>query len=389
MVKTKVRRPIVSRPIGIVLAALCVVGIVTVEIWLLASSSSPLVTLVYYLPLELVLLVLAPWIILAVPRHVGDGEYCGKCEHAKTPSDDEAVRCPNCGAAWTARGGVVKGRLVTSPWATPLGILAAVLALVCFGSMVFGGHEMLLHVLPTSTLLHEVTQAQLDDFETINVISAAWAVLQTRDLSDEQLRQLAEDMLAAPFVYETRDGSLVWYGRQFWLARLVDSGRLPSDFVERYWRLQYDFDLRVVSPERVTLGEQFTVGVDVGYQWKPPWGGVRNRPAWAWFYCSGFFVGDSDEPLGRQETILGYWEKGYRLDDHREQRGKFPVVTLKADRLGPLRVRFVAWVAVSRQWLWSEPITWQDDGTPGMPKDAIWTERVEAERMIEVVETEP
>ncbi|MCK4341698.1 MAG: hypothetical protein KAY37_08255 [Phycisphaerae bacterium] len=348
-------------------------------------------TLVYFLPGELMLLVVALYAILAVPRRVGDAEYCGKCEHAKIPSDDEAEHCPNCGVAWTAPGGVVKGRLVTSPWATPFGVLAVVLMFVGFACTVFGGLKMPLHILPTSTLLHEVTQGGVDDCGKVNMISDAWAVLQTRELSDGQLLGLAEDLLAAPFVYETRDGSLAWWGRQSWLAELVESGRLPSDFVERYWRLQYDFELHIVSPERVALGEEFTVGVGVDWQWKPPspWSGVIDRPAWAWFYCSGFFVGDSDEPLGRQEEILGYWEKRRRLDEYREKRGKFPAVTLKADRLGPLRVRFVAWVAVSKQWLWSEPITWQDDGMPGMPKDAIWTERVEAECVIEVVESVP
>ena len=51
---------------------------------------------------------------------------------------------------------------------------------------------------------------------------------------------------------------------------------------------------------------------------------------------------------------------------------------------GPLRLRFAFWRIYGARSLAGRPIVWNDDGTPVIPPEVIWSERIEFDHVIEV-----
>lgn len=306
-------------------------------------------------------------------RRVGTASCCTKCGHTKNSDKDDADYCLECGAPWGSPGGVAKGRRRPVPsWVPWFAVLSQLPNLIVVCAHLYGRGEspyLPLHLFPTADLIKEVEIGELGTgYE-------AWLVAKDRDLTPEQVVQLVEAMFAA----EERRGIMLI--RQYWLDELSKSRPLPPDIIERSF--QRTLSLSIVAPERVELGETFTVGVK-GHGYGPP--DLRNQATAV--YVSGFFVGESSEPQARQGTVLDPRDlRGYPA---RSGQNAGPIeITVVADRPGPLRVRLVAWIAVVDRRLGGQPITWRDDGTPVISDHAIWSRCVETEHVTQVLEGQP
>lgn len=301
-------------------------------------------------------------LVYAIYFRCGEETRCAKCDYDLAGLKDEAGsadRCPECGAHWRERGGVVKGRRVFRPW---VALSAAALVLFTISDLAFtmshlgiaNGWKM--RLLPTRVLIQEVATAK-------GFLHEQWAELRRRSLTPTQAAALDDRLLDR----RLREQHLDLEAEQ-WLEARALARELSPGSAERYFR--ETVDLRLAAPERAETGQSITVslrGVNRGSFWAP-----ANTKLTAEVYFGGFespvrSTGPSDKQVTPAAIELGT---------------DTPTLSLRPTQAGELPVRCCAWVVIGPRTALGGPPVWKADGTPTIPVAAVWSGRFDLHRSI-------
>lgn len=293
-------------------------------------------------------------------RRVGDSRHCPTCEYEfNYPRDEDApIRCPECGGGWL--GLLRKGRRQKSKkmmwWGTCICIAGVVLMILTQPNFYLSRLSPHLPTWMLSSVLFVAPQSP----------HTAWNQLTTRTLSPAETKRLAGVVIRDRRTTSWSSPGTLWFETE------SVAGRIPSGLVEQYYRESVRADLSV--PANVRAGEPFAASVRVKHCAQGFGHQVR-------VFFAGYRVGDA-EPVGRRdETLWGYEMMSTGVLKRYRDIAK---VTLHAPtQPGKVRVQAVYWLAHVPSFA-GQP-TWQADGTPTRPADAIWFEQVELERVIDVV----
>lgn len=314
-------------------------------------------------------------------RRAGDSTHCAACDYQQAPTGANPPYCPECGAQWSAPGGVVHGRRTGQPWMLGCGVaLMLVGAAAGLAPLTQSKFDPLLGLMPTSALINDIVNSR-------SFTRDQWAELKSRTLTPAQEQRLAEGLLDR----RARTGHLSGDDHT-WLEQALATGRLPENLRQRY----YDemFTAWLDAPSQVRRGHPFHValGSDARNAHSP-------LGAEALVFFSGFFIGDDPTPQGRRvqpglaalldTTPFGMQpEDAARLPEEQRQPAHpeyIPLAQLAAPHAGPLRVRMLLWFVVAPAGTQSLRIQWQEDHTPVMPLNVVYSRRIELERVIDVV----
>ncbi len=296
-------------------------------------------------------------------KRSGRIRHCAACDYPQSPEGENPERCPECGAAWSRPGGLVTGDQACDPryirLACALGGVGVLLIILFFSSLIPGG-DWTLRALPTSALIRDAT---LDG----QAPRAEWIEIGRRRLTPAEKSQLAQRLLDKRLrVYYLMGLDAVWLWTQ------VSTGTLPNDVTNRYYREMVE--LRIDAPTTIRKGELLQVGLrsDCHYCFLPV--GIEVA-----VYFGGFFVEADPTPFGRLDEVAG---AHLLVDSKRRIHAEFNL-----DEAGPLRVRAVLYLAVGPGLASSgPPAQWKEDETATLPAAVLWSERIELEKVVQVVE---
>jgi len=320
--------------------------------------------------LPLILAVLLPGpagALLARYRcRIGQSRHCAQCGYQRAPQGHDPERCPECGASWKKPGGTVEGAPARNKRDLIVGCsLMAVSAALMFTYMMplFGGRAWTMRVVPASTLIRSTVTAR-------GFASDEWAELQRRQLTPEQTIELAEGLLER----RLRKGHL-GYDEGAWMWAQISAGALPAELIDRFYR--ETADVWVDAPENSRMGDSLTVRLASETRTTAP---SPTFHLYEIVFFGGFFVGNGETPLERRDRAAFAG-----LLDERE----YQIATvLTPSAPGPLRIRAVLYLSVYPPLTTRGPrlATWHGDGTATLPPGALWSERIELERIIDVRE---
>ncbi|MCC5785431.1 MAG: hypothetical protein JJU33_01875 [Phycisphaerales bacterium] len=280
----------------------------------------------------------------AVAPRVGTTLRCARCGYPFDNAGD--YLCSECGKAWLAPSGLVRGEKIR-PKPFHYGVLGAcVLPIVATALlMLFAGVHRLT---PTDRLVEQAIR-QSNEFVFLRAFGA-WNELEQRRLSPAQVSRLAEGLIG--------DGdeppNLTPEARSWLLDRLL-AGELPEPTVDRI--LQRMMSPLLAVPREVRVGEAFTVRADVQVIWG------RVHVIDAAIAVRGSAAGDEDGA-----EILA--DRFVPVQAHlRGAPGPIGTFTFTAESAGDLEVTVDFWIfAVPGPE--TRGIVWRPDGTPEPPPGA-------------------
>lgn len=306
-------------------------------------------------------------------RRVGNEPRCAKCEYAmdlevKSLQDRES-RCPECGSFWNRSGGSVQGRKRKSP----LMIAAAsAFGALCIASMTakLSMRAMLPRILPTSSLIREVTAAPR------GFTMDEWAALSTRTLTAEQKLLLADGLLELRTrrQYLSRDA-------EAWFEAAVLARELPSEIAQRYFRGM--LDVWIDAPDRAAVGE--TISIGIGSEHHGSLGTPATTRLRAFVVFAGFSVDDGPlrHGLDRAAYAINFGRVYRSFGKLERDSDSEPRMKISPESQGTLHIRAEYWLVfapVATAWA----VSFGPDGTPVVPPGTVWCEKVVVDRSISV-----
>jgi hypothetical protein len=172
------------------------------------------------------------------------GPRCARCGYERGDPDSMPDQCPECGAVWSAAGGIVDERAVRTPSMIVGGVAVALVSVLFYFSASFGRNPFST-VLPTSVLLAQAASAQF-------LGDAEWQTLMAR-------KPPAPDLAGAMLDYRTRSGHLP-VAADTWLVSYITSPAATPALRERFYRESAAF--RIELPPTVRPGQPITVTID-------------------------------------------------------------------------------------------------------------------------------
>ncbi|MFM9995385.1 MAG: hypothetical protein ACKVU4_06240 [Phycisphaerales bacterium] len=317
----------------------------------------------------------------------GSEPRCAACGYdvsgAPQPADP-GDRCPECGTEFRVPGGTVVGERRVHRGLVVMGVVLVAGQFVWYATLARSPSAMMgwyTPYLPTGSLIREVTGAPR------GFTRDEWAELNTRTLTPDDEVRLARGLIELRARQHYMDPAA-----ETWLDAYAKSGGMPADLLERFcaeW-----LDLWLVAPARVRVGESVTIGLAGDYRGNIGAAG-GGAALVARIVFEGFRVGDDPEPQARAVTsihgmrlmsteILNDRMRGSTRSRPDALGDRSPQLTVTPNVQGTLRIRAAVWIIVNPQASGLNPVVWNDDGTPVLPADAVWTKRVELERTIEV-----
>ncbi len=293
-------------------------------------------------------------------RRVGDSLHCPACEYEfNFPDADNApVRCPECGSGWL--GLLCKGRKHRSrKWmAWGAGVCALSVGLMFLSHPVFYLSSVSRH-LPTPVLCSLLYASPSGSY-------VAWDELGTRTLSASWIRRMGEEVIE-----QRRSGRWTTPGSR-WFEVASEAGQIPSQLADRYYREAFAAELHV--PVRVRAGEMFDASLRVKHVMQ---GSKHNLCV----YFGGYTIAD-EAPVGRidqsiwahEMSSVGIMKRHRDVATHRSLAPSTP---------GKASIRATYWVVHVPTF--NDGLRWGADGVPIVPPDAVYVQRIDVERWIEVL----
>ena len=292
----------------------------------------------------------------------GESRHCTDCGYQQAPEGENPKHCPECGADWTKPGSVVIGEVGRDPRQLLLAGASVCVGFLLMYSYVWQiqGGGWLTRVLPTPVLIRDIADSDVS-------IGADWNEIQRRQLTPAQELQLAGGLLDRRLRRDYLDSTAGG-----WLWTRVSTGVLPDDLIERYYREM--LEVWIDAPATARVGEPFQVSIGSNYRSSNPPTGIYTP-----VYFGGFFLGADATALERREgptpSIL--------LDNPEYQIN----ANITPSLAGPRLIQAVLYFAVGPNLLCNSPgVEWHDDGTATIPATAVWSHRIEVEKVIEVSE---
>jgi hypothetical protein len=299
------------------------------------------------------------------------GKFCAGCGYELSPEmeagSDAESRCPECGGLWMLTGGTIQGQRRFRSRPLVVGLAVVALGLLMMRAAFPGGRSMVLRLLPTSSLIAEVTQAPR------GFTISEWAELSRRTLSAAQERRLAEGLLGLrerkQYLAREADG---------WLENAALAGRLPPELIDRYFSGM--MEIWLLAPGRGEPGGKATLGL--GAEHRGPLGPPATLRPLVLF--DGFAVGEATG-IGRADTLVDGISFGDEVRSFgRVSKGRGPgrEVALPAGRT---EVRAAYWLLVMPATPPSSGATLARGpaGEPVIPAAAVWARRFELSAVIE------
>lgn len=292
-------------------------------------------------------------------------------------------RCPECGGLFRRTGGTVQGQRRVHRGLLAFGALILVgqfgLLIYSVASPLTGGNRFI-SLLPTGSLILEVTR------QGTGFTRDQWAELNTRTLTPGDEARLARGLIELRACNHYMDPAA-----EAWLDAHAKSGGMSHDLLERLcaeW-----LDIWLVAPARGRVGEPLVLGLAGDYRGGFGRGGGAALVARIVF--DGFRIGDDPALQSRAATSIHglrlmpeeLWTQRSRgsLGSRPQALGdRSPQLIVTPHAPGALRIRATVWIIINPQAGGLNPVFWNDDGTPELPADAVWTRRVELEHTIDV-----
>ncbi|MCL4220185.1 MAG: zinc ribbon domain-containing protein [Phycisphaerales bacterium] len=291
-------------------------------------------------------------------RRVGTAPHCSHCGYE---FDSELDRCPECGAAWRRRGGVIEGRPHRSRVLVGTGVALLVLGVLLTIRPLLG--QAFSPLVPTRFLI-----AQASGRDTWS--PSDWTELMSRRLSGEQVQRLADGLLDRRWHTGRLDPSA-----SGWLEKEIVGNTLAATTRERYFREMVMMHLR--GPSRARVGERVKVEALVDDR-STPFAGLGARVLFAGFRVNGQAI---------ESTRLDRLASAYDFDEwsvKRKPGAALPSVEVAAERTGVLVIEVQAWILYGPEGLLGWGRAWNDDGSPLLPEDPLWVEVVHLRHEISV-----
>ena len=287
---------------------------------------------------------------------------CSRCSYPCV-GEPRPQRCPECGQSWLLATGTKAGsRQVDRPLLTAgMSILVAG-ALLQFAQLSAPVGRWLRSIQPTSSLLRV---AAANGPGTMVDSDAAWAELAKRTLSPAEESLLFDQLLVV-----RRQSAFMSPSAKTWAQGYL-ARNLGSAEQLRRWRTE-SFEVTLEAPSSVRVGEQVRLRVTGTHHEEllPPavgvtvhLGGVRTE--------GGVLLA----PGGGR----GFWSLEI------SQRKTVPEIDLVFREPGTHELRVRLWLVARSYGYLTNPIEWNEDGTPVLPADALWAEPVDLRHPITVL----
>ncbi|MCO6436171.1 MAG: hypothetical protein J5J06_03695 [Phycisphaerae bacterium] len=295
----------------------------------------------FFFPFIAVLTVLSA-VLFMVGRgfRVGDELHCLKCDYQMAPQGRPSPRCPECGADWTKRIHVARGRQVRRPMLMVAGI---VIWVSMFGAMFFGMSGALFRSMPTSALLWIVTGSPYEHF-------ALWDEVEARTLTTEQTTMLAKRLLDT----RLRTGELDRQAER-WLSGMVTASAIPKDLIGRYYNEACEMTLEIVSRDRGRL---------VLWPLVDSRAGSFAATSELYLVVEGLYVnGKAVSPPETEATRVAWFCTKPSIENGDGKHIVCPQFTVENTEESPLHIELAYWLLEAPTWLVT-PVSWTDDLTP-------------------------
>ncbi|KAA0213301.1 MAG: hypothetical protein DYG94_11800 [Leptolyngbya sp. PLA3] len=291
-------------------------------------------------------------------RRAGSAPHCSRCGYE---FDDELERCPECGADWKRRGGVVEGRLHRSRTLVSTGVALLALGVLLTIRPLLG--QAFSRLVPTRFLI-----AQASGRDTWS--PSDWSELMSRTLSREQEQRLADGLLDRRWQTGRLDPAA-----SGWLEQEIVSGGLPDAARERYFHEMVMMRLR--GPSAARVGERVKVEALVDDR-STPFAGLGSRVLFAGFTVNGQSMG---------ATRLERMASAYDFDEwsvKRKTGAALPSIEVSAAEPGTLVIEVEAWIVYGPEARLGWGRAWNEDGTPLLPDERLWVEPVRQRHEVKV-----
>ncbi|MCC6907609.1 MAG: hypothetical protein IT430_06695 [Phycisphaerales bacterium] len=309
----------------------------------------------------------------------GSEPHCARCEYERAVSQESATSlCPECGAAWNAPGGTVRGTISSKPPLLVAGAILLVLGMSGFQASQTGPiSAWFASATPTSALIATLGSSTAGG-------AADWVELGNRTLAPEQRDRLAElllDQRLEVSYFSATDGAA-------WIESQISAGTLPAELTERFFREA--LALRLDGPESARVGEECTVAVEGARR-------LSGKSSWrAEVAVAGFRTDDHEtfhgmEGKWRMDTEFDTRIRGYLVRDRLvgiPQNDRVPpVAILKWDKPGRHTIHFTAFIVIRPSASgFGYTLDWKADDTPVLPGDEIRVIPVDLTHTIEVTQ---
>lgn len=283
-------------------------------------------------------------------RRAGTAPHCAHCGYE---FDDELDLCPECGAGWKRRGGVVEGRLHRSRVLVGTGISLLVLGVLLTIRPLLG--QAFSPLVPTRFLI-----AQASGRDTWS--PSDWTELMSRRLSREQVQRLADGLLERRWQTGRLDPAA-----SGWLEQEIVGDGLSAATRERYFHELVMMHLR--GPSKARVGERVKVEAVVDDR-STPFAGLGARVLFAGFRVNGELV---------ESTRLDRLASAYDFDEwsvKRKPGAALPSIEVETTAAGTLVIEVEAWIVYGAEARLGWGRAWNDDGTPLLPLEPLWVEPV-------------
>lgn len=300
-------------------------------------------------------------------RRVGNELRCAACGYECRTS---GKRCTECGNYWLEPDGKIRGHRVVQRGAIAAGIIVMLIGMVGMFPTPFSLDRLGLYLMPDSIRIRAVTvgdpwfaEGKLEDLLAGPLSLENELFLATR-LLDQRLKE--------EYLSET---AVTWLDGKVLAGGLTDSIRI------RFFEEMAEMWLE--GPDKVAVGEPFSPGIVVRDRKQLLGSSLTLQVYFAGVSTDGgrTFEGRRNFAGGPMSVGHVWYRAGQRHVLSEERR-----LHVSIDAPGEHEIVVRMWLVVVPTNIRSVSAKWNDDGTPDLPKAALWTKEVVLRRTVSVEE---